>query len=105
MEKEKELTYKRNRWITGLRFMLAINIIWQIGNITAAIVLISNDMTLREFSGSGMFLFLRLSGDIATICFMIAGLVLSAKVRELPRTTVYEMAIASKQKEALRRLW
>lgn len=105
MEKEKELTYKRKRWITGLRIMFGVNIIWQIGNIITAIVLISNDMTLREFSASWMFIFLRFSGGITTILFMIAGLVLSAKVRELPKTTVYELKVATKQKEALRRLW
>jgi hypothetical protein len=48
---------------------------------------------------------MRISGDLATVCFLITGIVLRAKVRSLPRTTTYEHEIAEKQEEAIRKLW
>lgn len=85
--------------------MFGVNIVWQIGNVIVAIILIIKETTLSELNKNGMFLILRLSGGITIIIFMIVGLVLSAKVRELPKNTVYEVKVAIKQKEAIRRLW
>lgn len=48
---------------------------------------------------------MRVSGDSATICFLIAGIVIRAKVRALPRETKYEQEIAEKQQKAIKRLW
>lgn len=44
---------------------------------------------------------MRVSGDSATICFLIAGIVIRAKVRALPRETKYEQEIAEKQQKAI----
>jgi hypothetical protein len=48
---------------------------------------------------------MHISGDLATICFLITGIILRSKVKALPRTTVYENEIAEKQKIAIRKLW
>ncbi len=40
-----------------------------------------------------MFIMLRVSGDIATIIFLITGLILKSKVSELPNNTEYEQRI------------
>lgn len=60
---------------------------------------------MAELTEDGFFLVMRISGDLATVCFLITGMVLRAKVKALPRTTTYENEIAVKQTEAIRKLW
>lgn len=95
-EKERELIRKRQICILALKALLAVNVIWQLANIVAAIIKINGGETLAELTDDGFFLVMRISGDLATVCFLITGIVLRSKVRALPRTTTYENEIAVK---------
>lgn len=77
-------------WIFGLKALLGVNILWQLANIIAAIIKIKTGDNLADLYGDGHFLVMRVSGDLATVCFLITGIVLRAKVRALPRTTKFE---------------
>ena len=96
-EKERELTKKRHIWIVGLKALFAVNIIWQLVNIVAAIAKIENGFSVRDLYRDGLFLVMRISGDIATVCFLITGIFLRSLVKDLPRNTTYEQELAEKQ--------
>jgi hypothetical protein len=95
-EKERELMRKRQICILALKALLGVNIVWQLANIVAAIIKINGGETMEELTEDGFFLVMRISGDLATVCFLVTGIVLRAKVKALPRTTTYENEVAVK---------
>jgi hypothetical protein len=90
------LTRKRQIWVTSLKALLAVNVIWQVANIVMAVVRINQGEGLKDLNQQGFFLVMRVSGDLATICFLITGIVIRAKVNALPRQTAYEQQLAAK---------
>ena len=49
-EKEKELIKKRFMWIYSLKALLAINVIWQVANIIAAVVKVNSGQSAEDLS-------------------------------------------------------
>lgn len=69
----------------ALKSLLVVNALWQLVNIINAMIEIHDGASFRKLSKEGFFIIIRLSGDIATVCFLITGIILRRKVEELPR--------------------
>ncbi len=100
-----ELAKKRFKWVMAIKVLLIINIVWQTAVIVANILAIESGKSFEALSNDGFFLMMRLSGDSATIFFLLVGIVIRAMIQQLPRETQYEKEIAEKQQKAIDRLW
>ena len=89
----------------AIKVLLIINIVWQTAVIVANILEIESGKSFEALSNDGFFLMMRLSGDSATIFFLLVGIVIRAMIQQLPRETQYEKEIAEKQQKAIDRLW
>lgn len=82
----------KRKWIIRLRLLLGIVIMIQIVTIIGMSIKVNSKEGLKigELFKDPLFLFMRLVGDFSTLCFLIIGMFLTTRIKNIPRGTEYE---------------